>query len=221
VPVNPLSGLASRRGVSLVFPRMIRFHRRLVWLAVSLLGAASVAVAAFQRDEPVNALWLVVAGVCTFAVAYRFHSAWLMAKVLTIDDRRAPAAVTCSDGKDFVPTPKWVVFGHHFTAIAGPEPLLGPVLAAFIVILAQPLQILAVKSGLGGAKLAAAKTSLFNARLEVGITVVFLLLVSVIVAGTAHECWLLPTQRKMSKLRESEYATHSPAYLETLPTSLL
>ena len=82
-------------------------------------------VAAFQRNEPVNALWLVVAGVCTFAVSYRFYSAWLVAKVLTVDDRRAPAAVTRNDGKDFVPTPKWVVFGHHFAAIAGPGPLVG------------------------------------------------------------------------------------------------
>ncbi|RYD61185.1 MAG: carbon starvation protein A, partial [Verrucomicrobiaceae bacterium] len=70
--------------------------RILLWIAISLLGAIAVGVAAFQRGEPVNALWLVVAGVCTFAVAYRFYSAWLVAKVLTIDDRRAPAAVTCN-----------------------------------------------------------------------------------------------------------------------------
>ena len=73
---------------------MPRFFRILLWLFVSLLGVAAVGVAAFQRGEPVNALWLVVAGICTFAVAYRFYSAWLMAKVLTIDDNRAPAAVT-------------------------------------------------------------------------------------------------------------------------------
>ena len=109
---------------------MPRIARILLWLVISLLGATAVGVVAFQRSEPVNALWLVVAGVCTFAVSYRFYSAWLMAKVLTIDDQRAPAAVTCNDGKDFVPTPKWVVFGHHFAAIAGPGPLVGPVLAA-------------------------------------------------------------------------------------------
>ena len=121
----------------------------LLWIAVSLLGALAVGVAAFQRNEPVNALWLVVAGACTFAVSYRFYSAWLVAKVLTIDDRRAPAAVTCSDGKDFVPTPKWVVFGHHFAAIAGPGPLVGPVLAAQFGYLPGTLWIL-VGATLGG-----------------------------------------------------------------------
>ncbi len=128
---------------------MHRIFRILLWLGISLLGATAVGVAAFQRDEPVSALWLVVAGVCTFAVAYRFYSAWLMAKVLTIDDRRAPAAVTCSDGKDFVPTPKWVVFGHHFAAIAGPGPLVGPVLAAQFGYLPGTLWIL-IGATLGG-----------------------------------------------------------------------
>ncbi len=128
---------------------MPRIARVLLWIAISVLGAAAVGVAAFQRDEPVNALWLVVAGVCTFAVAYRFYSAWLVAKVLTIDDNRAPAAVTCSDGKDFVPTPKWVVFGHHFAAIAGPGPLVGPVLAAQFGYLPGTLWIL-VGATLGG-----------------------------------------------------------------------
>ena len=123
--------------------------RVIVWIFVSLLGVAAVSVAAFQRGEPVNALWLVIAGVCTFAVAYRFYSAWLMAKVLTIDDNRAPAAVTCDDGKDFVPTPKWVVFGHHFAAIAGPGPLVGPVLAAQFGYLPGTLWIL-VGATLGG-----------------------------------------------------------------------
>ncbi len=123
--------------------------RFLLWLLISLLGATAVGVAAFQRNEPVNALWLVVAGICTFAVAYRFYSAWLVAKVLTIDDNRAPAAVTCSDGKDFVPTPKWVVFGHHFAAIAGPGPLVGPVLAAQFGYLPGTLWIL-IGATLGG-----------------------------------------------------------------------
>ncbi|MEK7953806.1 carbon starvation CstA family protein [Luteolibacter soli] len=125
------------------------FLRALLWIAIALLGAVAVGVAAFQRGEPVNALWLVVAGVCTFAVSYRFYSAWLVAKVLTVDDRRAPAAVTCNDGKDFVPTPKWVVFGHHFAAIAGPGPLVGPVLAAQFGYLPGTLWIL-VGATLGG-----------------------------------------------------------------------
>ena len=120
-----------------------------IWVMVSLLGAGSVAAIAFHRDEPINALWLVVAGVCCFAVSYRFYSAWLVAKVLTVDDRRSPPAITCSDGKDFVPTPKWVVFGHHFAAIAGPGPLVGPVLAAQFGYLPGTLWIL-VGATLGG-----------------------------------------------------------------------
>ncbi len=128
---------------------MNQLLRILIWTGISLLGATAVAVAALQRDEPVNALWIVVAGGCTFAVSYRFYSAWLMAKVLTIDDRRAPPAVTQADGKDYVPTNKWVVFGHHFAAIAGPGPLVGPVLAAQFGYLPGVLWIL-VGATLGG-----------------------------------------------------------------------
>jgi carbon starvation protein len=128
---------------------MTKLFRVLLWSAIAALGALAVAVAAFQRNEPVNALWLVVAGVCTFAVSYRFYSAWLMAKVLTIDATRAPAALTRADGKDFVPTQKWVVFGHHFAAIAGPGPLVGPVLAAQFGYLPGTLWIL-IGATLGG-----------------------------------------------------------------------
>lgn len=128
---------------------MSRILRILLWTAVAALGSIAVAVAAFQRGEPVNALWLVIAGVCTFAVGYRFYSAWLVAKVLTIDETRAPAAVVKADGKDFVPTPKWVVFGHHFAAIAGPGPLVGPVLAAQFGYLPGTLWIL-IGATLGG-----------------------------------------------------------------------
>jgi carbon starvation protein len=128
---------------------MSRLIRIVVWTAVSALGAGAVAIAAFQRDEPVNALWLVLAGLCTFAVGYRFYSAWLMAKVLSIDTLRAPAAVTRADGKDFVPTPRWMVFGHHFAAIAGPGPLVGPVLAAQFGYLPGTLWIL-IGATLGG-----------------------------------------------------------------------
>jgi carbon starvation protein len=100
------------------------------WSAVAIAGAASVAVLAWSRGEPVSALWMVIAAACVFAIAYRFHSAWLMAKVLTVDELRATPAEVHSDGKDFVRTNRWVVFGHHFAAIAGPGPLVGPVLAA-------------------------------------------------------------------------------------------
>jgi carbon starvation protein len=128
---------------------MNRIIRLLVWVAVSSLGVLAVLISALQRAEPVNALWLVVAGVCSFAVAYRFYSAWLMAKVLTLDDRRAPPAVTKADGRDYVPTAKWVVFGHHFAAIAGPGPLVGPVLAAQFGYLPGTLWIL-IGATLGG-----------------------------------------------------------------------
>jgi carbon starvation protein len=104
--------------------------RVLGWSAVSGLGAASIATLAWSRGEPVNALWMVVAAVCVFAIGYRFHSAWLMAEVLTLDELRATPATVHEDGRDFVKTNKWVVFGHHFAAIAGPGPLVGPVLAA-------------------------------------------------------------------------------------------
>lgn len=121
----------------------------LLWIFVAVLGAGAVGWSAFSRGEQVNSLWLVVAGVCSFAIAYRFYASWLIAKVLTIDDTRAPAAVTMSDGKDFVPTPKWVVFGHHFAAIAGPGPLVGPVLAAQFGYLPGTLWIL-IGATLGG-----------------------------------------------------------------------
>ena len=107
-----------------------RLARAAGWTAVAVAGAASVAVLAWTRGEPVSALWMVVAAACVFAIAYRFHSAWLMAKVLTIDELRPTPSVTHADGRDYVRTNRWVVFGHHFAAIAGPGPLVGPVLAA-------------------------------------------------------------------------------------------
>ncbi|MFZ4764661.1 MAG: carbon starvation CstA family protein [Roseimicrobium sp.] len=128
---------------------MKSFWRFLLWFGISALGALAVGIAAFQRNEPVNALWLVIAGACAFAVSYRFYSAWLMAKVLVLDERRAPPAVTKADGKDYVPTNKWVVFGHHFAAIAGPGPLVGPVLAAQFGYLPGTLWIL-IGATLGG-----------------------------------------------------------------------
>jgi carbon starvation protein len=121
----------------------------LIWIAISLLGAGSVAFSALHKGETINALWLVVAGLCSFAVAYRFYSKWLITKVLVLDAHRAPPSVTHKDGKDFVPTNKWVVFGHHFAAIAGPGPLVGPVLAAQFGYLPGMLWIL-IGATLGG-----------------------------------------------------------------------
>jgi carbon starvation protein len=124
--------------------------RALGWTAVIAAGTVSLAVLAWSRGEPVSALWMVVAAACVFAVAYRFHSAWLMAKVLTLDEMRATPAVVHEDGKDFVRTNRWVVFGHHFAAIAGPGPLVGPVLAAQFGYLPGMLWIL-IGATLGGA----------------------------------------------------------------------
>lgn len=123
--------------------------RVLLWLAISALGAGSVAFSALHQGETINALWLVVAGLCSFAVAYRFYSKWLVTKVLVLDKHRATPAHTKQDGKDFVPTNQWVVFGHHFAAIAGPGPLVGPVLAAQFGYLPGMLWIL-IGATLGG-----------------------------------------------------------------------
>ncbi len=120
-----------------------------VWILVSALGAGAVAFSALHRGEHIHALWLVVAGLCSFAVAYRFYSKWLVTKVLVLDAHRAPPSVTHKDGKDFVPTNRWVVFGHHFAAIAGPGPLVGPVLAAQFGYLPGMLWIL-IGATLGG-----------------------------------------------------------------------
>ncbi|HEY0946340.1 MAG TPA: carbon starvation CstA family protein [Opitutaceae bacterium] len=120
------------------------------WALVALLLAVSGAQVAWVRGESVNALWVVIASVCVFVIAYRFHSAWLMAKVLTLDEGRATPAVAHADGKDFVRTHRWVVFGHHFAAIAGPGPLVGPVLAAQFGYLPGLLWML-IGATLGGA----------------------------------------------------------------------
>lgn len=128
---------------------MPKVLRVLLWTAISALGAGAVAFSAFHKGETINALWLVVAGACSFAVAYRFYSKWLVTKVLVLDKERATPAHTKKDGKDFVPTNKWVVFGHHFAAIAGPGPLVGPVLAAQFGYLPGMLWIL-VGATLGG-----------------------------------------------------------------------
>jgi carbon starvation protein len=102
----------------------------LLWSGISVLGAAAFAVLALSRGETVNAAWLLTAAVCTYAVGYQFYSKFLAARVFGLDDRRATPAERCNNGRDFVPTNKWVLFGHHFAAIAGAGPLVGPVLAA-------------------------------------------------------------------------------------------
>src|SRR5689334_4838623 len=117
--------------------------RILIWLAVAILGALALATVALHRGEQINAMWLVVAAVCTYAIGYRFYSKFIAAKVLILDAQRATPSERLENGRDFVPTNKWVVFGHHFAAIAGPGPLVGPVLAAQFGYLPGTLWILA------------------------------------------------------------------------------
>ncbi len=101
-----------------------------LWVGVSVAGAGAMAVLALNRGETVSAMWMVVASVCIFMLAYRFYSKFIAAKILALDDTRATPAVRINDGLDYVPTNNVVLFGHHFAAIAGAGPLIGPVLAA-------------------------------------------------------------------------------------------
>src|ERR1700676_2941988 len=123
--------------------------KKLIWLAVAALGAGAMAVMALSRGEQVGALWIIIAGLCALSISYRFYSKWLATKVLVLNDDRATPAVVQNDGKDFVPTNRWMVFGHHFAAIAGPGPLVGPVLAAQFGFLPGTLWIL-IGATLGG-----------------------------------------------------------------------
>src|SRR5215207_2044380 len=104
--------------------------KRLGWIAVALVGAVAWAVLALNRGETISAAWVVLAAVGTYLVAYRFYSGFLANQVLEVNDRRATPAERLTNGRDFVPTSRWVLFGHHFAAIAGAGPLVGPVLAA-------------------------------------------------------------------------------------------
>lgn len=117
--------------------------RIVMWIGIALLGALAVATIALRRGEQINAMWLVVAAFCSFALGNRFYSNFISAKVLALDEQRATPAERLENGRDFVPTNKWVVFGHHFAAIAGPGPLVGPVLAAQFGYLPGTLWVLA------------------------------------------------------------------------------
>ena len=127
----------------------MRNLRPLLWIGITLLGALAFATIALHRGEQINALWLVTAAVCTYALGYRFYSKFIAAKVLALNPQRATPAERLENGRDFLPTNKWVVFGHHFAAIAGPGPLVGPVLAAQFGYLPGTLWIL-VGAVLGG-----------------------------------------------------------------------
>ena len=121
-----------------------------LWTLVALLATVSVALIATTRGEPVNSLWFILAAACVYSLGYRFYSKFLAARVMALDDSRATPAERLRNGHDFEPTNKWIVFGHHFAAIAGPGPLVGPVLAAQFGYLPGTLWILA-GAVLGGA----------------------------------------------------------------------
>ena len=129
---------------------MPRWVSALIWAVVSLVGAGAFAVLALSRGEPINAAWLLTAAVCTYAIGYRFYSKILAAKVFALDSQRMTTAELHADGRDFVPTNRWIVFGHHFAAIAGPGPLVGPTLAAQFGFLPGALWII-VGVVIGGA----------------------------------------------------------------------
>jgi carbon starvation protein len=116
---------------------------KLGWLAIAVAGASALGVVALQRGESINALWIVVAAICVYLIAYRFYSLFIADKVLGLDGSRMTPAYKFNDGLDYVPTNKYVLFGHHFAAIAGAGPLVGPVLAAQMGYLPGMLWILA------------------------------------------------------------------------------
>ncbi len=121
---------------------MSKLVKHLIWLLIAILGASAIAGIALNRGESINALWFITAAICVYAIAYRFYAAWITASVLIVDPTRATPAERLDNGRDFVPTNKWIVFGHHFAAIAGPGPLVGPTLAAQFGYLPGTLWIL-------------------------------------------------------------------------------
>src|SRR5512144_1691523 len=123
--------------------------KKILWFGVALIGAYALSGIALHRGESINAMWIIVAAVCVYALGYRFYSAWVAANVLMLDATRATPAQRLNNGRDFVPTNRWIVFGHHFAAIAGPGPLIGPTLAAQFGYLPGTLWIL-IGATLGG-----------------------------------------------------------------------
>lgn len=121
---------------------MNQLLKNAIWLLIALLGASAVGGIALNRGENINALWFIAAALCIYAIGYRFYATWIAAKVLSVDETRATPAERLDNGRDFVPTNKWIVFGHHFAAIAGPGPLVGPTLAAQFGYLPGTLWIL-------------------------------------------------------------------------------
>src|SRR5499427_3294354 len=117
--------------------------KKLLWVAVAVLGAVALGIIALKRGEPVNAMWLVIAALCVYAIGYRFYGLFIANRVLGVNATRQTPAYRHNDGLDYVPTNQYVLFGHHFAAIAGAGPLVGPVLAAQMGYLPGTLWILA------------------------------------------------------------------------------
>src|SRR5258707_2055632 len=108
----------------------VSIWKMLLRIGVAALGTWAVAVLALSRGEQISALWIVIAGFCALSISYRFYSKWLATKVLVLNEERATPAVLRNDNKDYVPTNRWMVFRHHFAAIPGPGPLVGPELSS-------------------------------------------------------------------------------------------
>src|SRR5262249_13692997 len=116
--------------------------RTLVCVAVSVLGAVALGIVALKRGEPVNAMLMVIAALCIYAIGYRFYGLFIANRVLGVNAARQTPAYRHNDGLDYVPTNQYVLFGHHFAAIAGAGPLVGPVLAAQMGYLPGTLSLL-------------------------------------------------------------------------------
>ena len=128
----------------------MKILRPLVWALISAIGACSLGGVALYRGEHISSIWLVLAAACTYAAGYRFYGKFIAARVMALNDQRATPAERLRNGHDFEPTNKWILFGHHFAAIAGPGPLVGPVLAAQFGYLPGTLWII-IGAVLGGA----------------------------------------------------------------------
>jgi carbon starvation protein len=134
-PSFPIAGSGAQAAQAMLFHPMPEgsmnaLAGKLIWVVIAVVGAICLGVIALERGESVNAIWLVVAALCVFSIGYRFYSKFIADHVLRLDPTRATPALLRNDGLDYVPTDKWIVYGHHFAAIAGAGPLVGPVLAA-------------------------------------------------------------------------------------------
>src|SRR5437016_12129998 len=123
--------------------RAMSMRSKLLWAAITALGALSFGIVALKRGEPVNAMWLVIAALCIYVIAFRFYGVFIANTVLGVNAARQTPAYRHNDGLDYVPTNQYVLYGHHFAAIAGAGPLVGPVLAAQMGYLPGTLWILA------------------------------------------------------------------------------